>query len=387
MTKILILGGGFGAIAAAEEIARSIDETHEVTLASATRDFTFFPALVPFVFGDFQEEEIHFDLGPRLAERRIRFVQGKVRSIDARRQIVEIGGHSTLETLQFDYLLIAIGRRLETERIPGFFEHSHHLLGIKAAARFKRAISEFKSGSIVVGLCPDAFLPIPVCESALALADRFAVQIKENAVTVSAVFPSTLDDAFAGATLFRDVKGAFEKKGIRLVEDFPVDRLEDARIVAANGSAVAFDLLMLVPPFCGQTSVQKLGGLTDQAGFAKVNEQMQIKGFESVYAAGDIIALPGPKFGYMAIKQGKIAAQNIVSQINGLPAVAKYRHKLAWAIAEKYTDPIFFHYGFWDESLDDFDENAFFGMAKFIRQRYGQIKGFGKPLEETKAAP
>jgi sulfide:quinone oxidoreductase len=374
MAKVLIIGGGFAAITAAETLASSAGDEHEITVVSKSPDFTFYPAIVPMVFGDFRPEEIRFDLGGKLAERNIRFVQGEVRAIDVRGRTVEVTHEERVSTLQFDYLLVAVGRRLATGNVPGLAEYAHNLLSVDAALKFKEAITSFESGSIVVGLCPGATLPVPVCESALALSKRFETEIERGDVSVTMVVPTTLDKAFEGAALFRDVEDEFDRKGIRLVSDFAVTRVDSNRISSALGSSLSYDLLMLIPPFAGQLSLTNLGTVANVSGFANVNSMMQVDGLDGVYAAGDIVSIPGPKFGYMAMRQGKVAAVNILEEICGERPSVEYIHKIAWAIGEKYTDPVFFHYGFWDETLDDFDEDALFGMARKMRDRYGPVK-------------
>jgi sulfide:quinone oxidoreductase len=374
MSNIVILGGGFAAIAAAEKLSEKIDAGHDITVVSASDHFTFYPALVPMIFGDFDPDDIHFDLKPRLAERGIRFIRGNVIDIDAGGRTVKLAGEDVEGTIHYDYLVVALGRRLATERVPGFYEHAHHLLGVGPALKFKNAIASFGSGSIVVGLCPDALLPVPVCESALALADKFKAQIAAGTVEVTAVFPTTLEKAFAGASLFRDIDGEFDRKGIRMVSDFAVERVGERVIHSALGASLHYDLLLLVPPFRGQTPLRHLAAVTDSGGFAQVNDRLQVRGSDRIYAAGDIVSLPGPRFGYMAIRQGKVVAENIASQLRGEEPQTEYTHKIEWALGEKYTDPVFFHYGFWDETIDDFDENAFFGMAKVVRDHYGPVR-------------
>jgi sulfide:quinone oxidoreductase len=374
MARILILGGGFAAIAAAEKLSNSVGEDHEITVVSNTGQFMFYPALVPMLFGDFEPDEIHFELRPKLSEHGIRFIQGDVLSIDYERNTVKVTGEDVDGALHYDYLIVALGRRLATGRVPGFFEHAHHLLGLESALKFKNAVSSFEKGAIVVGLCAEAFLPVPVCETALALAEKFRDRIAGGSVTLTAVFPTTLEKAFAGSALFRDIDEEFDRKGIRMVSDFAVDRVGESTITSVLGSTLHHDLLMLVPPFRGQASLQHLALVTDDAGFAQVNERLQVKGYDNVYAAGDIVSLPGPRFGYMAIRQGKVAAANIIAQLKGEEPNIEYTHRIEWALGEKYTDPVFFHYGFWDETIDDFDENAFFGMAKVIRDHYGPVR-------------
>jgi len=374
MARVLILGGGFAAITAAQELISLLGDD-EIILVSKSSEFTFYPAIIPCIFGDLDFDKIRFDLVSVLAERGVRFIHGDVEAINTTARKVDVSGDRMTYSIDYDYLLFAVGRRLEPHSIPGLSEHSHHLFTIEGAEKFKEAISEFKTGSIVVGLCAGASLPVPVCETALALADALAPKIKTGEVRIKAVFPFDLAQAFAGANLFRNIEEEFRKKGVELITDFKVDTVEDDRIISRDGSIVEHDLLMLVPPFAGQLSLRSTGQVTDVSGFAKVNAMMQVTGVDHVYAAGDITAMPGPKFGYMAMRQGKVAAENIALQIAGEKPSVSYQHRIEWAIGEVYTSPVFFHYGFWDETLEDFDDDAMFGMARKIRQLYGPIKG------------
>lgn len=385
MSRIVILGGGFAGVTAAEILASEVGGENEITLVSINRDFTFFPALVPLVFGDFQPDEIHFDLRRKLLERNIRFIQGEVLEIDTELNKVRLTGDDIDGDIFFDHLLVATGRRLATERISGFFEYAHHLLGVGSALMFKKAIDDFEGGSIVVGLCPDAFLPVPVCESALALAKRFEKKIDAREVSITAVFPMTLERAFLGTTLFRDLEEEFRRKKIDLVYDFPVHRVIEDEIISETGSNIPYDLLMLIPPFRGQTSLRRLTMKTDPADFLEVNDHMQVKGFQNIFGAGDIVKVEGPKFGYTAMRQARVAANNIIARLRKQDMKEEYSHELAWLISEQYTDPIFFHYGFWDETLEDFDDNAILGMAGRLREHYGRVKKSGENIDNRAA--
>ncbi len=374
MSRILILGGGFAGVIAAETLSGKLNDDHEITLVSASRKLTFFPALVPLVFGDFLPGDLRADLIPKLHEHNVRFIEGEVLDIDPISRNVRIAGDDIDGTVNYDYLLIAIGRRLASESVSGFFEHAHHLLGVNAALRFKQAISEFRKGSILVGLCPASPLPVPVCESALALADRFKREISENNVSITAVFPETLERAFAGTGLFRHIEEDLQRSGVRLIENFPIERVETGRVLSDGSQDLHYDLLMLVPPFRGQTAVRSLFPQNDSLGFARVNSRMQVEEHERIYAAGDIIELPGPRFGYMAMRQARVAAGNIILELNGKDPSVEYFHELAWILGKEYTDAQFFHYGVWDETLSDYDENALLGIAKRVRERYGHIR-------------
>jgi sulfide:quinone oxidoreductase len=374
MSKIVILGGGFAGVTAAEILTSELGADHEITLVSVNKEFTFFPALVPLVFRDFTADELHFNLRQKAMDRSIRFVQAEVTEIDTELNYVKLAGEDIDGDIYFDHLLVAVGRRLATEKVPGFFEYAHHLLGTGPALMFRKSIENFKGGSIVVGLCPDAFLPVPVCEAALALSKKFEKQIIAGEVKITAVFPETLDKAFVGSTLFRNLEEEFKRKNVEVVYNFPIGRVTEDEVVSETGSNLHFDLVMLVPPFRGQSALKRLSKTRSMADFLSVNRYMQVEGFENIFAAGDIIDVKGPKFGYNAMRQAKAAARNIISKVRKEEVIVGYTHEIEWVISEQYTDPIFFHYGFWDETLEDFDDNAIFGMAGRLREHYGRVK-------------
>jgi NADH dehydrogenase FAD-containing subunit len=62
MANVVIIGGGFGGVMAAESLAQRLDLEHQITLVSRHREFTFFPALVRLAFGRCDLEDVFYDL-------------------------------------------------------------------------------------------------------------------------------------------------------------------------------------------------------------------------------------------------------------------------------------------------------------------------------------
>ena len=59
MAKVLILGGGFGGVVAAERLAAQLSDDHQITLVSRSRNFVFYPALVRLAFGKCKPRTLH----------------------------------------------------------------------------------------------------------------------------------------------------------------------------------------------------------------------------------------------------------------------------------------------------------------------------------------
>ena len=75
MAKVLILGGGFAGVVAAERLAEQLGDEHQITLVSRSRQFVFYPALVRLAFGKSELADVSFDLRKTLLNRRINFIE------------------------------------------------------------------------------------------------------------------------------------------------------------------------------------------------------------------------------------------------------------------------------------------------------------------------
>ena len=242
MANILILGGGFGGLMTAERLAEMLGggSKHRITLVSPHGNFTFYPALVRLAFGDCDAEDISFDLPEKLNDLNVRFVQGEVIKLNLNLKQVQVAGKDFDGEISYDYLVIAMGRRLATEKIGGFFEHAHHLLGVTAALKFGEAVKSFEKGNIVVGLAPQASLPVPVCETAFALSKEFEPEIAKQEISVSVVFPETVKTAFGGADLHLKLEKAFAKHHIKVITDFAVKEVTEKAIVSDGGQKIDY---------------------------------------------------------------------------------------------------------------------------------------------------
>lgn len=371
MANILILGGGFGGLIMAEQFAASLDSAHQITLVSPNRKFTFYPALVQLAFGACEPEDITFDLEEKLKELGIRFVRGEAIEIDAESHKVHVTGDDFDGEIHYDYLVIASGRRLATENVPGFFEYAQHLLGTGAALQFGETVGLFRSGNIIVGMCPGARLPVPVCETAFALARKFETEIKDGTIQLKVVFPESPEAAFGGANLHKQLGAAFKRHGINVLYDVPISEITYEDILTSKRHKIRHDLLMLVPPFEGRTFINRLGEeAADADGYARVNGKMQVNGLEKTYAVGDIVAFSGPKFAHMAVRQARVAADNILAEIKGEEPCAEYYHEINMVIDAGGADSIHLHYGIWDDKVFSLKRGTFWSWAKTVHDRF-----------------
>ena len=369
MSNILILGGGFGGVVAAESLARQVSPEHHVTLISRDRTFVFYPDLVRLAFGKCEPDDISFDLRAALFERGIGFLQGEVARIYPEDQSIMIAHGQLQGKMPYDYLVVALGRRLATENVTGFFEHAGHLLSVKAALELGEKINAFKGGRALIGQCPGARLPVPVYETAFALSRLIEQQKIKDVSRITMVSPDSPNLQFSDLNIAVALRDALEKRSIEYVPDFRISRVTPTSLIANTGDSLDYNLLMLVPPFHGQGAVNNLG-ITNEDGYINVDDSMRVKGLERVYAVGDCVNFPGPKLGHMAVNQAEVAANNLARELRGELPSATYNHEMMLVIDEGGEDTIYLHKGMWLDEKAHVQKGRFWSWAKRIQQKY-----------------
>jgi NADH dehydrogenase FAD-containing subunit len=373
MARILILGGGFAGITAAESLAKKLGDKHEITLVSRSRKFIFYPALVRLAFGQCNPEDISFDLREAMLERRVRFVEGEVARINPRERHVTFAHGDVVGEMPYDFLVVALGRRLATERVTGFFEYAHHLLSLNAARKFGQALQNFHRGRVVIGHCAGARLPVPLFESAFALSRLLKERGNRESCQITIAANQTPDEMFGGSRISAALNPALESYGIKVLSDFVINQVTPNSVIAADGRKLDCDLRMLIPPFRGPGAALGLG-ITDEEDYLLVDRRMRVPDIEHVYAAGDCASFPGPKLGHMATGQAEVAADNLAAEIAGRAPAALYDHEMMLVIDIGNSDSVFLHKDLWTGEPADIHKSRFWGWAKHKQEDYWKAK-------------
>lgn len=369
MAKILILGGGFGGVVAAEDLARKLDAEHQITLVSRSRQFVFYPALVRLAFRKCETEDVTFDLRQTMLSRRVSFIEAEIARIDPIQRQVTIAHGEVQGKLPFDYLIFALGRRLATERISGFYEHAHHLMDVDKALKFRKALDHFHEGRAVIGQAPGARLPIPVYETAFALSRLLQDRNDRKGVKITIVSPKAPGTEFGDNEAAGAIRCALDKHGIELLPDFAVSRLTFDAAYNSLGQAIKFDLLMLIPPFQGSSPASDLG-ITDPDGYIKVDTTLKVQGVEHMYAVGDCVNFSGPKMAHMAVNQARVAAANLMAEIKDHEPLETYKHEIKLVIDEGSRDSLYLRKDLSVAEAASIRQGRFWSWAKQAQKEY-----------------
>ena len=369
MANILVLGGGFGGVTAAERLAATLGANHQITLVSRDDRFLFYPALVRFAFGECEVDDISFDLRRAMTARGIRFIKAEVARVSPGYRHATLAHGEVEGDLPYDYLVFALGRRLATEKVTGFFEHANHLLTAEAALKFGEAVSSFHKGHAVIGNCFEAKLPIPVFETAFALSRRLQERGEREACRITIINPDFASlESFGGREWVEKLHQAIDEHNIEYVDDFRVTQITALEVRTFDGHSRAYDLLMLLPPFAGVGPVMHTD-ITDSKNFIRVDHTMRVKDTERMYAVGDAINLCGVKTAHMSVRQAEVAAANVQAEIEGRVPQAKYQHEIRSIIDEGGRYSIYLHKKLWTDETEDVSQGRVWRWAKLVQEK------------------
>lgn len=327
--RVVVLGGGVGGQVAANELRRRLPASHRVTLVERERRHAFAPSFLWVMTGERRPDAIVRNLDA-LVRKGVEIVEAEVVSLDLGTRRVGTSGGS----LDYDYLVIALGAELAPHLIPGLAETAQTFYTLDGAARLRPTLESCAGGTIAVVVsalpykCPGA-----PHEGAMLVADYFRRRERRRDVSVHLFTPEPQPMPVAGPELGAAVRQMLEERAIAFhpLHTLTAVRPESRELLFEGRAPVRYDLLVAIPPHRAP-AVLKNTGLTNDAGWVPVDRQTLATRDARVYAVGDVtaVAIPGrwkpevplmlPKAGVFAHAQALVAARRIVAEIAGAAA-------------------------------------------------------------------
>jgi sulfide:quinone oxidoreductase len=319
MTGVVIVGGGFGGLAAAHEL-RTQHPDIEVTLVDRRDHFFMGFAKLWDLAGMRPLGEGTRSL-TALEARGVRFVQSEISGIDAANRSVQTADGP----LEADALLIALGAAHAPAHLAWLRgAGAHDLYDAAALPAMHAALDSIDEGRVLVSILGGPF-PCPPApyEAALIVDELLRARGVRDRVEVAISTPQPMTLPVAGVDASRYVAAQLGERDIALLSECKVTGVDaDAQVVSfADGTTTPYTVLLGVPAATAPPILTD-AGLTGASGFVEPDRLTLQTSFDRVYAVGDCTHVPNaagalPKAGVFAAAEGVVAARNIAADLTG----------------------------------------------------------------------
>jgi len=182
---VVILGAGFAGLELATRLSESLEDEVRTTLIDQSDSFTFGFSKLDVLFGRKTKEDVlvHYS---DISKDGVEFRQERVTEIDpeTRRVTTDDGSYDA------DILVVALGADYDFAATPGFAEGGVEYYSVAGAEHMGKALADFDSGTILIGILGHPFkCPPAPFEAAVLLHDHFLDRGIRDAVEIRTVGP------------------------------------------------------------------------------------------------------------------------------------------------------------------------------------------------------
>jgi NADH:quinone reductase (non-electrogenic) len=360
MTRIVVLGGGFGGVTVIRHLERLCGGRLdlEITLVSRDNFFVLTPLLFEACSGRLELRHCAQPIRPVL--RRARFVEAVVESVDVEGRLARaVAPDGGVYELPYDQLVVALGAATNETLIPGSstaftFKSMADalLLRNQVIEQFERADAAsdpaLRRRSLTFVVIGGGLVGVELLGELTAFADdvlRYYPRLRRDELRFH-LFE-------AGARMLPEVDPALgavatrvlQRRGADIRASTPVRSLEPGRVHLVDATLEA-GTIVLAAGIVPSAVASRIPVAHDDRGRIDVDAAMQSRSHPEVWALGDCAAIPSPSgrpypaLAQHAIREARQLAKNLVATLDGRGTAPFIFHSLGTMAALGHTQAV-----------------------------------------------
>ena len=339
MTRIVILGGGFGGAYCAQALERTLrGRDADVILVDRNNYFVFHPLLIEAGTGSLEPR--HAVVPHRAFLRTVRFRMAEATGVDLVRRIVlaRISGDTSSLEFPYDHLVLALGSVTRLPEVPGLRQHGFEMKSLPDAVQIRdRAIQMLERADA----CPDAarrrallrFLVVGANFTGVEVAAELQVFLRQARRRYPNVAREEIDITLVemadrilpalDASLAAYAAEKMRRRGIGIRLKSSVARIDPKEVTLVGGEKLPCLTVIWCAGIRPHPLIAGLGLPTTPQGYLECDGTLRVKGRETIWAVGDGASIPDPAGGLYpptaqhAVREGKHVAANLARVLAG----------------------------------------------------------------------
>lgn len=314
--RVLIIGGGFGGIAAARHLAKRHRADISITLVTDTPWMEYDGVLYRLLRGG-PASQACIPL-PIVVPKNVTTIIDRAESIDPAKKSVK--GKKASYT--YDTLILAPGAEPAYFGIPGMQEHAMSMASVPQALKLRDAVEHIITGgkgcsiAIIGGGATGVEISSELLPYAQSLARARGVDLATIRVDLiegsDRLLPPVPPDV-AERVLQR-----LRQNGVNVRLQTAVASASEGAVTLKNGETVAADIIVWTAGVQASSFIASIPGLElDKKKRAVVDEHLRAKGSSDIFILGDSAATQFSGMAQTAYEDGKFVARCIAAELEG----------------------------------------------------------------------
>ena len=346
MIKILILGGGFGGVRCALDLEKKLKKNiqkgeAQITLIDRNSNHVFITALFEVAsaasikkdpFSVRLKKTVCIPYSDIFEKKNINFVEAEIVEVNIKDKFVKTQGS---EQFEFDYLVIALGSQSSDFGILGVKEYAYKFKTLEDALilndRIEALITDRangkRDGAVNILIGGAGFTGIEVASelacSAQSIARKCGLKGKCSSVVLfeagSQILPMASDK------VRRVILNRLTRHGIMVMENSSIEEVGNDFVKLKTGQKINGDLVVWTAGIKPNELVSSIKDLSvNEKRKIVAEDTLLVGGYKNIFGIGDNVEFidpetkkPIPAMAYIAIKEGQVAAKNIIKSIRG----------------------------------------------------------------------
>lgn len=326
--SVVVLGSGYAGAGAIQRLESALGDRADLTWVSDRPYHLVLHEVHRCIREPAVEEHVTIPI-EELKSSSTRFLEGRVETVDVDGRTVELADGDSIE---YDYLLVAIGSRTAFFRIDGLEEHALTLKGLDDALAIHDAVETAAGAASTAD--PARVVVGGAGQTGVQVAGEVAAYREETSSPIEVVLVEGLESVLPGEnrSFQSAIRERLEERSIDLRTGNFVSKVDDERVYFDDGDDLAYDVLVWTGGITGQSAMREVRVEKDH----KSNRLKTATTFqtddERVFALGDaaLIDQPGedptPPNAQAAWQAADVAAENIARSIRGQP-LSEWRYE------------------------------------------------------------